>query len=383
MLVTAATMTGQTAATTVVVADGVTRQPVARASLYTKEGGHFHSCISNEQGIAKVSFPFHRLTVSHLSYERRQLSRLSDTIFLQPKYQSTAEVVITNKEPEWIRRCLKQVVKLKEKHYFSHEGCERYDYHTQSISTNHLYRLRMAGLLQMRSASQKHYAITVDSAAIVCVDSTRLTDTSNLRRMLYEDFMVDLDNGFIRAHRFYHNADYEGNSPHEVELRFRSKKEVGDRGRIIVDTLRHVVLSAQWFTGTKSNLKERINNAMYAMARVFGYRIDTWTRDYHVSYAQRPDSTLYPAEIRYKMYFAGHDGDNTSRQEEFNKQTGGGFPNMEATLTLQPSTVIPSPSALHDLPPSWYIAFHSDSEREQEIALSSLPASFTIFENEP
>ena len=369
----------------VVVADAVSHEPIVRASFYTKENGRFRSSISDEEGVAEVGFDFHRLTVSHLSYERRQVSRLSDTIFLQPKYQSTAEVVVTNRESEWIRRTLKAVVRQKEAHYFSHEGCERYDYRTQSISTNTIYRFHLTGLLRMRSAQHGRYAIVADSADIVSADSTRLTDTSNLRRMLYEDFMADLDNTFIRSHRFYHNADYEGRTPDEVELRFRSKKESDDRGRIIVDTLRHVVLSAQRFTGTKTNRQERIATMMYAMARAFGYRIDTWTRDYHVSYGERTDGTLYPKEVRYKMYFAGRDGGEDKRQKEFNRQTGGGFPNMEATLTLCPSTEEPSDydGLWLELPPSWYIAFNTDADRRQEILLSNLPATFTIFENEP
>ena len=86
--------------TTTVVADAVTHEPVTHASLYTKEGGRFRSVITNGQGVAKVGFLFQRLTVSHLNYERLIVRHLSDTLFLKPRYQSTGEVVVTNKEPE-------------------------------------------------------------------------------------------------------------------------------------------------------------------------------------------------------------------------------------------------------------------------------------------
>ena len=86
----------------VVVADAVTREPVERASLYAKEGGRFRAAISDEQGVAQVSFAFRRLTVSHLNYESQQLRSLPDTIWLKPRYRVTAEVVVTNKEPAWI-----------------------------------------------------------------------------------------------------------------------------------------------------------------------------------------------------------------------------------------------------------------------------------------
>jgi hypothetical protein len=370
---------------TVVVADADTRLPVTHASLYTKEGGSFHSAISNEQGVARIAFQFQRLTVSHLNYEQRTLRHLSDTIFLQPRYLQKAEVVVTNKEPEWIRRCLKQAVKQKEQNYFSHEGCEAYAYDTQNMGTDNIYRFHATGLLRMKDATHKHYAIMPDTCHIIASDSTTLTDMVNMRRMLYEDFMADLDNGFIRSHRFYHHPDAKGLGEDEVELGFRAKHETDDRGWLVLDTVRCVVLSAQRSTGTKTNRQERIDGIMYAMARVFGYRIDKWTRDYRVTYAQRSDGTLYPAEVRYKMYYAGHDSSDDKQEQAFNEQTGGGFPNMEATLTLSPLTPNFSPLTPDwtDLPPSWYISFHSDAERQQEIALSNLPATFTIFENEP
>ena len=134
--------------TMTVVADADTHDPIAYASLYTKEGSRFRSVISNTQGIANVPFQFQRLTVSHLNYERRIVRHLSDTLFLKPRYQSTGEVVVTNKEPEWIRRCLKQTVKRKTQNYFTHDGYEQVDYHTQSIGRNNIYRFHLTGLLR-------------------------------------------------------------------------------------------------------------------------------------------------------------------------------------------------------------------------------------------
>ena len=368
----------------VVVADADTRQPVAHASLYTKENGRFRSCISNEDGLAHVNFSCQRISVSHLNYEKRTLRMpLPDTILLQPRFLQKAEVVVTNKEPEWIRRCLKQVVKQKQRHYFSHNGVLQFGYFTQSLGTNNIYRCNMTGLLRTLSSVNEEWSIVADTVAITASDSTRLTDTANLRRMLYEDFMADLDKRFISDHRFSHNPDYKGRNDNEVELRFRLKHGTDDRGWMILDTMRCVVLSAERTTGTKTNRQERINAMMYAMARVFGYHIDTWTRHYHVDYAERDDGTLYPANVRYKMYYAGHDGSNDKQQKEFHEQTGGGFPNMEATLTLKPSDEEPDDyDQWLDLPPSWYIAFHSDKERQKEIDLSNLPATFNLFEEE-
>ena len=82
----------------------------------------------------------------------------------------------------------------------------------------------------MKSTQDKHYSLAVDTATIIAPDSTRLTDTANLRRMLYEDFVAELDNGFIRNHRFRDNPDYKGHNDNEVQLRFRSKSHTDDHG---------------------------------------------------------------------------------------------------------------------------------------------------------
>ena len=381
----------------VVVADADTHQPIAHASLYTKEDGKFHSCVSNEQGVAHITFQWQRLTVSHLNYEQRTLhtshlspshtSHLSpltssnDTIFLQPRYRDVGQVVVTNREPEWIRRCLKRVVKQKEALYYGHEGYERFEYHTQSLGTNSIYRMTLTGLLRHKSPTCKHYAMQPDTARIVAADSTRLTDTSNLRRMLYEDFIADLDNGYIRHHRFYANYEYRGQSPDEIELRFRSPKNADDHGTLVIDTLRCTIVKAYRHTGTKTNRQERIDALMYRMAQVFGYRIDTFIRDYRVSYAYRADGTLYPAEVSYKLVYGGRDGDYDKTKEEFSEQTGGGFPNMEATLVLNEELRMKNEEFL-DLPPSWYIKYNTDADRQKEIELSSLPAVFSIYEED-
>ena len=377
----------------VIVADAITHQPVAHASLYTKEDGRFRSCVSNEQGVAHLSFQWQKLTVSHLNYEQRVLRSSQhstlDTIFLQPRYRDVGQVVVTNREPEWIRRCLKQAVRQKEQRYYGHEGYGRFEYHTQSLGTNSIYRMTLTGVLRYKSPTYKHYAMLPDTARIVAADSTRLTDTSNLRRMLYEDFISDLDNSFIRHHRFYANYEYRGQTPDEIELRFRSPKNVDDYGTLVIDTARCTIVKAYRHTGTKTNRQERIDGLMYRMAQVFGYRIDTFIRDYRVSYAYRSDGTLYPAEVSYKLVYGGRDGDYDKAKEEFSEQTGGGFPNMEATLVLSEESGIESEESRMDseepeidLPPSWYIKYNTDADRQKEIELSSLPALFSIYDED-
>lgn len=365
---------------TVVVADATTHLPVAYASLYSKDDGRFRSVISDVDGRATVAFNFKRLTVSHLNYETATLRHLSDTVLLQPCFRSTQEVVVTNREPEWIRRKLKEVIKHKALNYFSVDDTMRYSYHTQNMGTNNIYRYHSAGMIITKCPQRDHYAIVADSSHITASDSTRLTDTNNLRRILYEDFVMELDNSFISSHKWGENPDYKGRSADEVELFFRSKNRKDDRGRVVIDTARCVILQAVRTSELKTNCHERLSPVLYGMARLMsGYHIKAWTRDYRVSYACRPDGTLYPAEVRYKTYFDSVDGEQTKDQKEFSEQTGGGFTNMEATLTLQPADDTGGEREYTELPPSWYLRLSSSEARQRDVQLANQPATFTLF----
>ena len=367
----------------VVVADKVTHESIAQASIFTKENGKFHSAISNDYGEAVVGFSFRRLTVSHLNYERMVVTSLADTLFLAPRYRQTAEVVVLNVEPKWIREKLRRVVKTKQSVYFSHPRVLSYDYHTQSIDLNSIYSFQSKGLMRMKSLDHDHYSLYQTEGHIVSADSTRLTDVANLRRMLYEDFIDELDGDFISSHRFSVNGEYESPNKNELELVFRSKKHKDDRGRIVIDTARCIIRSAYRITGTETNKRERMSQVLLAFARaISGYRIDKWNRTYHVGYAELPDGTMYPSDVSYKFYMEGYDRSDDAAEKEYDQQSGGGFPNMEATLHLAAAPSLPDSIAWIPLPGSWYLRLSSESERQQEIKLSHLPALFDIYKEE-
>ena len=367
----------------VVVADKDTHEPIPQASIYTKENGVFHSAISNDMGEAVIHFNFRRLTFSHLNYERKVLTSLPDTIFLTPRYRETAEVVVRNIEPKWIREKLKQVVKTKEKVYFSKPRVLSYDYQTQSIDRNSYYAYQSKGLMQMKSLDHDHYSLSQTEGHIVSVDSTQLTDVANLRRMLYEDFVEELDGGFIRSHRFSENGEFKSANKNELELVFRSKNRHDDRGRIVIDTARCIIRSAYRISGTETNKRERMSAILLTFAHAMsGYRIDKWNRTYHVTYTELPDGTMYPSDVSYKCYIEGYDKEEDPAANEFDEQSGGGFPNMEATLHLSAATSMPDSIAWYQLPGSWYLRLSSEKERQQEITLSHLPATFDIYKEE-
>ncbi len=365
----------------VVVADAVTREPVERASLYAKEGGRFRAAISDEQGVAQVSFAFRRLTVSHLNYESQQLRSLPDTIWLKPRYRVTAEVVVTNKEPAWIGEKLREVVRTKQQRYFSRRDTLPMRYRTTSLDQRSMYRYDLTGWLRTLGRDDKLYAMAVDSSIVSASDSTTLTDVANLRRMLYEDFVAELDRGFISGHRWAEDPDYEGRSRGEVELVFRSKHRTDDRGRLVLDTARCVILQAYRFTGTETNRHERVPKVLYAMAQMLtGYKIEKWSRHYRVKYGERSDGTLYARAVEYKMYMETNDHDEDPEQQDYTQQTGGGFPNMEATLEVGEATKdVPhglDAPPMYVLPRPWYVRYATEGGRQEEVTLSHLPMKF-------
>ncbi len=367
----------------VVVADIDTHEPIAQASIYTKENGKFHSAITDDQGKAVINFKFRRLTFSHLNYERKILSRLPDTIFLSPRFRETAELIVRNIEPKWIREKLKQVVKNKQKVYFSHPRILNYVYQTQSIDGHSFYSYQSKGLMQMKSLEHDHYSLCQTDGHIVSVDSTQLTDVANLRRMLYEDFVDELDGGFIRNHRFSENGEFKSDNKNELELMFRSKNHRDDRGRIVIDTARCVIRSAYRVTGTETNKRERTSTVLLLFAHaISGYRIDKWNRTYHVNYVELPDGTMYPGDVSYKCYIEGYDKEDDPAENEFNDKSGGGFPNMEATLHLSDASSLPDSIAWVQLPGSWYLRLSSENSRLLEISLSHMPAKFDIYKEE-
>ena len=382
---------------TSVVMDEVTLQPILHANVYTGKGKAFRSAISDEQGRVTVTFPFSRLTVSHLNYERRTITSLPDTVWLKPRYNSTPDVVVRSKEPEWIRPFLKRFVDEKSSRYASHDRPFAYHYYSQSIGERQYYTYESEGLLRLRSKEYNGYAFCQHRGVITAADSTELTDVQNLRRLLHEDFVDEMDRQFIREHRFYVNGEYEGR-PGEVELLYRSKKNSDDRGRVVVDTTRCLVLSASRTIGRKSNIHLRMPSFMLTMAKwLSGYGVDAWNVDYHVRYAEN-GGQYYPAEAAYKLFFKAHESSPDKKQEEFSEQMGGGFTNMESTLTLTPSdAALPEVSTISSassvsadttttegkwlaLPRTWYIKYNTDAERAYEVRLAHLPAELHLQE---
>lgn len=377
-------------AQTVVVADAKTRLPVAHASLYTRTDGKFRSTVTDMNGAAKVSLPFSRLTISHLNYKTRRIRHLADTVFLEPKEYITAEVTITNREPEWIRRKLKQFVKAKDKRYLTKPQTRLYSYSSKSIGRQSLYQYEATGLISMRSPKQDLYCIKPLKGIVIADDTTRLTDTQNLRRILYEDFVEGMDKGFIRDHRFAVDTEYKG-KPEEVRLLFWSDDKTGrDHGYFVIDTLHLIISTVTRHEGLDYNKRTKVSGTMLKLNWLLsGYKILVWDVDYHCDYAPVDDS-WQPAFANYKFFYSCHERIQEKKDSAYYHDTGNGFTNIESTLRLSSAdsilaaddTIMNGMKEALDgdttrlwirLPHSWYMRLSSDLDRREEIRLSHLP----------
>ena len=363
-----------------VVVDEKTLEPIAHASLYAKDRQTFNSAITDINGQTIIKFPFRQLTISHLNYEKMVIKSLPDTIFLVPRSYMTGEVTVRSQEPAWIRPLLKKFVKNKNRIYFNKKRVLEYQYTTQSIAGSNYYKYDSQGFLRMRDPDSLKFSIFQTNGTITSVDSTHLTDVANMRRMLYEDFVTEFDNDFIKNHKFAVNEEFKGNSKNEVELYFRLGKGNSDHGHFVIDTARCIILSAHRISSLKYNESQRVSAFMLSMAKLLtGYKITDWDTNYHVTY-QEIDGNFLPNDIQFKFYYVAKERYPDKDEEEYNAKTGGGFTNMEAEMKLSPTANEPSEPSWLMLPQSWYIRYSTDKSREYEIQLANLPAKFILFD---
>jgi len=241
------------------VLDAYSFEPVKHASIWTKDNGKFHSAITDEHGKAKINFKFKELNITHINYEKRKLKPAelqNNRILLTPRYHLAAVVTVKSQEPKWIRKKLKEFVKRKKRIYHNVKQLLKYYYSTQSIAGSSYYKFDSQGVMEQISPKKSMYEITQRQGWITSMDTTRLTDLTNLRRILYEDFVYCLDNDFISSHRFFVNDEYQGKLG-EVELAFRSKKDFTDKGRFVIDTTRYIIIRCNRTMDTKANKKEK------------------------------------------------------------------------------------------------------------------------------
>lgn len=361
------------------------RQPVTHASIYTNQGGNILATSSDENGFFTVSFPFRELTISHINYEQQQLSNLKeDTIFLKPKSQLLAEVVVNNNEPKWIRKKLQTFLKNKSTLYQPSDCHMAYEYYKANVGDSSGYAFQSKGLMYIPSTTHirkdSMYRVCPDQNIIQYKDTTAGPDFYDMQLMLYENVVEGLDNKFIRKHKFCENKEYASKNSSIVQINFWSERYKEDKGYLLMDTTNCAIIEARQTTGLAYNLENKMNSLVLSVAKLaVGLEYEDWTID-NVIHFQHINGKYYPQSITYKYY------ERRSNYNKFaaakHKQLIQHFASREASLVLSPAQST-STARYYDIPHEihWAIIYtESKRHARNRVAIQKeMPRHYKLF----
>lgn len=299
---------------TFVIWDKANNIPVSRASVYTTYMGKVRSTFSDQQGRVVVDFAFDNLMISHINYQKESVKVLSDTLFMEQSMQLLSEVVVSPAgEPAWIKPMLMEFVKTKAKKYGSN-GVLRYEYQTQNVGDTVLYRFLSKGLIRKKEL----FEISPLENVITFKDKSAGCDYSNLKNTLYHDFVSDMDEKFVKEHKFYLDNESEDLGANAVRILFKSKKDWKDSGYLCIDTLQNAILRAKRSTGLDYNVQHRTNALVRSTINaVYGHKYKDWQIDIEAVY-QQADNEFYLSSCRYSNYMQEEFDGKKKRVEVYN-----------------------------------------------------------------
>ena len=136
--------------------------------------------------------------MSHINYGKVEIKKenVQDTIFLIPTSVLLNEVVVNKRQPKWINAVLSRVIKGKGKNYQTLEKTFSYKYETYTLTDSNGYEFKSKGNIEFpKMKKDVQFKIDAQSNTIKYKNKTAGVDFSNLRRMLYDDFV----NGYFIA----------------------------------------------------------------------------------------------------------------------------------------------------------------------------------------
>ena len=370
------TATGQLlfAQTKGVVVDKVSRQPISYVSIYAKTGDKVLGTVTNDKGEFSIDFSFQTLFFSHISYEKTEITKsdLRDSIYLIPTTTLLTEVVVSSRQPKWIKSVLTKIVEQKNKNYQATEKVFSYKYETYTLNDSNGYAFRSNGnLLIPQLKKNAQFKIDAQKNIIKYKDKTAGTDFSNLRRMLYDDFLLNLDNNFIKDNNFSKNSSFSDKNKNIVQLNFSSKKYTDYEGYLVLDTLNKVILEVERSTGTDFNIKTQTSGMLRNLiASRVGFNYNTWVTKSITKYSKVGQS-YYMSDCKYKFYM------KTSTKNK--KVNSSYFTSMESQLSFDNKTQN-STKEFKIIPKPYYlVVFYTKQMKEAEESLNKVPVSFEKF----
>ena len=361
------------AQSTTVICDAVSKMPIPYANVFKAEEGNFRGTTSDERGAVIVNFPFRQLTVSHVSYASRTFDVLPDTVFLVPKECLLGEVVVGNAEPQWIRSFLEKFVSMKKSTYRTVRKNFNYSYLTRNTSDSIGYWFENAGVICVPAATEKRlFMVKPTTGYIYFKDKTAGCDFANMKRMVYHDFVDELDGKFIKRHLFQVNDAFSSPNTNVVQLYFRSVKYGSDdKGYITVDTARCQILSVTRNTALSYNVDNNTNSfTRSAFSLLTGWKYAKWIVQQSSAY-DVSDAGCYLSSCRYKVYIQS--------ESKKGKYAGTKFDSSEAEITFTPTGDDVEPPFLV-LPEPWYMKLIlTKKERLAEEQLQGIEKEHVVY----
>ena len=363
------------AQTKVVIIDSETMLPIPYVSIYTK-GENIRGSMGNEFGKYSVDFECDTLYFSHINYELVKLATRikSDTIFMNPIVNTISEIVVTAENPQWIDVLLKDVVKNKAKNYQLKQAVLEYEFNIKSLSDSSAYAFFSSGNIISPGYSEKEaYKICPISNIIKYKDKTAGKDFMQLRRSVYNNFIYNFDNSFIKKHQFARTSFEDQENENLLQFAFKSKKDEEDNiGYVVIDTLTKAIIEFEQISNTDYNIKSNTSSFARTIASQRNFKYTIWSTMVR-GYFSFIDGSYHLTDCRYQLY----------RQNEYKEGKGVGvfFTNIESILTMKQSNEeqskecdwirLPNPRSI--------TIIVSKSTRLAEEALDRLPAEYELF----
>jgi len=356
-----------------VVADKQTRLPIAYANIYSQKDNNTLGTISNEKGYFSVEFPFQTIFFSHINYEKSEVlkANLKDTVFLTPNTVLLSEIVVKNKDPRWINRILHEVAKQKVKNYQTNQKQFAYSYESSTLTDSTGYAFASNGILQVPVKTDKgKYFVDARHNVIKYKDKTAGVDFTNLKTMLYVDFISYFDRKFIRNNLFTQNDLYKTSDRHMVQIMFHEKNQDGSKGYMIVDTLNKVIVETEHNMDTEYNLKNNTTLFFKVFAPRLGMKYNLWATMNHAIYSKWGDG-YYLSESTYK--FCKQESVKNKKREAHS------FTSSESKLHIQNQGATQNPKLIPLLKPYYLITIMTKQMQKEENELNKVPVQFEKF----
>ncbi len=357
-----------------IVVDKESLQPIPYVSIYTKDNDAVLGAMSDENGQFSLDFPFQTLFFSHINYEKIELKKenFKDTVFLTPASILLSEVVVSNKQPLWINRVLLKVMEQKAINYQTSEKTFSYNYETYTLTDSNGYAFNSNGNIVIPRFSQNpQFQIDAQKNTIKYKDKTAGVDFSNLRRMMYDDFVINFDNKFIKENNFNQNMSYQNKNTNIIQLVFTSKKFQDDEGYIVLDTLNNVIIEVERNSGTDYNIKNQTSWFLRNAAKsTLGFTYNTWITKSNTKYTKIGQS-YYISECKYKFYMK-----TTTKNKKVDSQY---FTSTESKISINDKVISPS-NKFEKLPKPYYlVAIMTKQMRLEEDALNKVSVKYEKF----